>query len=165
MKIFLSALFFFCSLADCNSALLHRRTWIKANCQAVLDFPWRRSKPTVTFSTLNICWRSFRGTQRGFKQSWDLELVVLFFWSVTDRLKIQGGILSTREWVGVVLFLKTSRLKLTALDIIQACLPRLETRHKVIALPACGNRGKNSLSGTWGEGEPPAFHKKLASRG
>ena len=30
----------------------------------------------------------FRGTQRGFKQSWDLELVVLFFWSVTDRLKI-----------------------------------------------------------------------------
>ena len=55
---------------------------------------------------------------------------------MTDRLKIQGGILSTREWVGVVLFLKTSRLKLTALDIIQACLPRLETRHKVIALPA-----------------------------
>ena len=30
---------------------------------------------------------------------------------------------------------------------------------------ACGNRAKNSLSGTWGEGEPPAFHKKLASRG
>ena len=163
MKIFLSAFSFFCSLADCNSALLHRRTWIKANCQAVLDFPLTTIKTNGDlFHFEHLLAIVFAGHKEVLNKAGILSSLSYFFgqWRTGSRFKEAYSPLVS----GCCAFSQNFEIKTHSFGYYSSLLVSTRDEAQSYCL-ACGNRGKNSLPGTWGEGEPPAFHKKLASRG